>query len=314
MDLEALVTDELRDDMGSYSLLWFDVEASSRRPPHARVGVRLPDGTESEGTFTGDGPIDAVFRAINAAAGREAKLREFRVDAVTGGQDALGETSVVLELGDVTGLGPGRLDRHHRGRRAAPTCARSPTPSAAARRPSARPRPRWPRPPPTERAFKHRGGGRRGRRRRMVSGMPTGAAASTTRPAALDEPTLCAAFARTAAERGDAVALRTPGDGVASPGASTPSECAAIAAGLAALGVGRGDTVAIMLTNRPEFHVVDCAAMHLGAVPFSIYNTSSPEQTRVPARRRRQPRRDLRAGVPGPGARGARPPAPRSST
>jgi 2-isopropylmalate synthase len=107
MDLEALATDELRDDMGSYSLLWFDVEASSRRPPHARVGVRLPDGTESEGTFTGDGPIDAVFRAINAAAGREAKLREFRVDAVTGGQDALGETSVVLELGDVTASGQG---------------------------------------------------------------------------------------------------------------------------------------------------------------------------------------------------------------
>jgi 2-isopropylmalate synthase len=107
MDLEALATDELRDDIGSYSLLWFDVEASSRRPPHARVGVRLPDGTESEGTFTGDGPIDAIFRAINAAAGREAKLREFRVDAVTGGQDALGETSVVLELGDVTASGQG---------------------------------------------------------------------------------------------------------------------------------------------------------------------------------------------------------------
>ena len=107
MDLEALATDELRDDMGSYSLLWFDVEASSRRPPHARVGVRLPDGTESEGSFTGDGPIDAVFRAINAAAAREAKLREFRVDAVTGGQDALGETSVVLELGDVTASGQG---------------------------------------------------------------------------------------------------------------------------------------------------------------------------------------------------------------
>src|SRR6195256_3286268 len=107
MDLEALATDELRDDIGSYSLLWFDVEASSRRPPHARVGVRLPDGTESEGTFTGDGPIDAIFRAINAAAGREAKLREFRVDAVTGGQDALGGTSVGLQLGDVTASGQG---------------------------------------------------------------------------------------------------------------------------------------------------------------------------------------------------------------
>ena len=40
----------------------------------------------------------------------------------------------------------------------------------------------------------------------------------------------------------------------------------------------RGDTVGIMLTNRPEFHLADTAALHLGAVPFSIYNTSSPEQ------------------------------------
>ncbi|HEY5854634.1 MAG TPA: long-chain fatty acid--CoA ligase, partial [Aldersonia sp.] len=51
-----------------------------------------------------------------------------------------------------------------------------------------------------------------------------------------------------------------------------------IAAGLAALGVGHGDTVGIMLANRPEFHLVDTAALHLGAVPFSIYNTSSPDQ------------------------------------
>jgi 2-isopropylmalate synthase len=99
MDLEALVTDELREESGAYTLEWFDVEASSRRPPHARVGVRSPDDEELEGSFTGDGPIDAVFRAINAATGLEARLREFRVDAVTGGQDALGEVSVVVELG-----------------------------------------------------------------------------------------------------------------------------------------------------------------------------------------------------------------------
>jgi len=107
MDLEALVTDELRDEIPSYTLEWFEVEASSRRPPHATVGVRLPDGSEASGSFTGDGPIDAIFHAINAATGQDAKLREFRVDAVTGGQDALGDTSVVLELGGVTGAGQG---------------------------------------------------------------------------------------------------------------------------------------------------------------------------------------------------------------
>ena len=42
----------------------------------------------------------------------------------------------------------------------------------------------------------------------------------------------------------------------------------AFAASFAALGVKRGDTVGIMLTNRPEFHLVDAAALHLGAQEF----------------------------------------------
>jgi 2-isopropylmalate synthase len=115
MDLEALVHDELREEVPGYHLEWFDVEASSRRPPHATVAVRMPDGSTAEGSFTGDGPVDAIFRALNSATGLDAKLREFRVDAVTGGQDALGETSVVLELAGQTAGRAGRRHRHHRG-------------------------------------------------------------------------------------------------------------------------------------------------------------------------------------------------------
>ncbi|HEX8085049.1 MAG TPA: 2-isopropylmalate synthase [Solirubrobacteraceae bacterium] len=107
MDLEALVHDELREEVPGYHLEWFDVEASSRRPPHATVAIRTPDGAVVEGSFTGDGPVDAIFRAINAATKLDARLREFRVDAVTGGQDALGETSVVLEVAGQTAAGQG---------------------------------------------------------------------------------------------------------------------------------------------------------------------------------------------------------------
>ncbi len=108
MDLEALVTDELRgEDISGYALDWFEVEASSRRPPHARVSVTLPDGGTGEGSFTGDGPIDAVFRAINAAVGVDAKLGEFTIGAVTEGQDALGEVSVVVEVDGSSGAGQG---------------------------------------------------------------------------------------------------------------------------------------------------------------------------------------------------------------
>ena len=107
MDLEALVTDEMREDLGSYTLLWFEVEASSRRPPHATVGVQTPAGEERRGSFTGDGPVDAVFRAINAATESEGRLREFRVDAVTSGEDALGEVSVVIDVGGRPASGQG---------------------------------------------------------------------------------------------------------------------------------------------------------------------------------------------------------------
>jgi 2-isopropylmalate synthase len=107
MDLEALVTDELREEIAGYALEWFEVDASSLRPPHAKVSITLPDGTASPGSFTGDGPIDAVFQAINVATGIAAKLSEFTIGAVTEGQDALGEVSIVLEVDGFTGAGQG---------------------------------------------------------------------------------------------------------------------------------------------------------------------------------------------------------------
>ncbi|HEY7594723.1 MAG TPA: long-chain fatty acid--CoA ligase [Actinophytocola sp.] len=94
----------------------------------------------------------------------------------------------------------------------------------------------------------------------------------------LSFPTLCAAFQDFVARTPDAVVLRTPGDAVTVTWRQWDQRVRSIAAGLAALGVGRGDTVGLMLTNRPEFHLADAAALHLGAAPFSIYNTSAPEQ------------------------------------
>src|SRR5271154_2250722 len=108
MDLEALVTDELRSgDITGYSLDWFEVDVSSLRPAHAKVSVTLPADGVRTGSFTGDGPIDAVFQAINSATGVAAKLSEFTISAVTEGQDALGEVAVVLEVEGVTGAGQG---------------------------------------------------------------------------------------------------------------------------------------------------------------------------------------------------------------
>ena len=98
------------------------------------------------------------------------------------------------------------------------------------------------------------------------------------RPRALDATTMCEAFQITVAERADQVALRTLGGGVSITFGEYADRVRRLAGGLHALGVRAGDTVGFMLTNRPEFHLLDTATMHLGATPFSIYNTSSPEQ------------------------------------
>jgi len=98
------------------------------------------------------------------------------------------------------------------------------------------------------------------------------------RPQALGAATMCEAFQLTAAEQGDNPALRLKDADYEASFAEYAETARKRAAGLAALGVGHGDTLGFMLVNRPAFFLTDCAAMHLGAACFSLYNTSSPEQ------------------------------------
>jgi long-chain acyl-CoA synthetase len=86
------------------------------------------------------------------------------------------------------------------------------------------------------------------------------------------------AFDLTVAALGDAVAIRTKGDEVTLTWTQWRARTRDLAGGLHRLGLRRGQTLAILLSNRPEFHVVDMAAVTLGATPFSIYQTYAPNQ------------------------------------
>jgi long-chain acyl-CoA synthetase len=97
-------------------------------------------------------------------------------------------------------------------------------------------------------------------------------------PAAADAATIAEAFRITAAERAAEVAIRTKGDAFTITWGELRERVDALARGLAGLGLGHGDTIALMLSNRPEFHLCDLAAITLGATPFSIYNTYTPDQ------------------------------------
>jgi len=85
------------------------------------------------------------------------------------------------------------------------------------------------------------------------------------------------AFLITVERLGDDLAIEAP-DHYSISWSDLRRRVDAIAGGLAGLGVGKGDTVAIMFNNRPEFIPCDLGAVALGAVPFSIYQTSTPEQ------------------------------------
>ena len=100
----------------------------------------------------------------------------------------------------------------------------------------------------------------------------------TRKHPALDATTIAEAFRITAADRCDEVAIRTKGDAFTITWGELRERVDALAGGLAKLGLRRGDTIALMLSNRPEFHLCDLAAMMLGATPFSIYNTYAPPQ------------------------------------
>ena len=97
---------------------------------------------------------------------------------------------------------------------------------------------------------------------------------------AVGAATIAEAFRITAADRADEVAVRTKGDEIAWTWGELRERVDALAAGLAGLGLERGDTVALLFGNRPEFHLCDLAVVTAGATPFSIYMQYGPEQIR----------------------------------
>src|SRR5215470_15072775 len=98
------------------------------------------------------------------------------------------------------------------------------------------------------------------------------------RPGSLQANTMCEAFQATVGAMGGAPAFRFKGSDFEASWSEYGEIVRRRAAGLAALGVERGDSIGFMLVNRPAHYLTDTAAMHLGAATFSIYNTSSPEQ------------------------------------
>jgi len=105
-DLRIIVQDEIRALRPVWKLDSFEVSSGTRIKPYAKV-VLLKKGKSLIGESSGDGPVDACFKAMDKITNFKARLEDFRLEAVTSGKDALGQVSLKLHTRGSTVSGRG---------------------------------------------------------------------------------------------------------------------------------------------------------------------------------------------------------------
>ncbi len=96
-DLRTIVEDEVRLTKPTWTLNSFEINSGTKIKPKAQV-VLIRAGRNLSGVSSGDGPVDACFKAIDKITGYKVKLEDFRLEAVTAGKDALGQASLKLKV------------------------------------------------------------------------------------------------------------------------------------------------------------------------------------------------------------------------
>ena len=97
-DVVVLIEKHMTDVPSHWSLVSLHTTAGTSVVPTATVSIRRPDGRIVQDAAIGDGPVDAIFKAVERVTGVAANLREFAVRGVTAGKDAQGEVSLELEV------------------------------------------------------------------------------------------------------------------------------------------------------------------------------------------------------------------------
>ncbi len=106
-DILALVNEETRRTADHFELLDVRVTSSAKTTPHAEVTMRIGGGEECIAEASGDGMVDACYKAIYKLAGVQPALERYSVKAITGGTDALGEVSCLVCSDGMTVAGQG---------------------------------------------------------------------------------------------------------------------------------------------------------------------------------------------------------------
>jgi 2-isopropylmalate synthase len=106
-DIESVVAQELRTISEVYHLEHVQVSCGDHSVPTATVKLIGPDGQVVAHSATGTGPVDAVYKAIDQITKVPCRLKEFSVNSVTEGIDAVGEVVVRVESEGITYTGRG---------------------------------------------------------------------------------------------------------------------------------------------------------------------------------------------------------------
>jgi 2-isopropylmalate synthase len=96
-DIEALVDDQLELTGGLWELVGLQVTSGSSTIPTATVTLKDSSGETVQDASIGDGPVDAIYSAIQRLTGIKVNLTDYRIRAVTKGKEALGEVQIELE-------------------------------------------------------------------------------------------------------------------------------------------------------------------------------------------------------------------------
>ncbi|MBD3310709.1 2-isopropylmalate synthase [Candidatus Woesearchaeota archaeon] len=92
-DLRVIIEDDVRGYAGTYELISFQASSTQGEGCTAKVVLGY-DGAVSKEAACGDGPVDAAGIAIEKMTGRRIRVDDFKLDAITGGKDAIGEVTL----------------------------------------------------------------------------------------------------------------------------------------------------------------------------------------------------------------------------
>jgi len=105
-DLVAIIEQELSDFQRTYELDYLHITSGTTTTPTATIGLKTKEGVKSDAS-TGDGPVDAAFKAIERITGISVILEDYKLESVSKGKDAIGQASIKVQYNDKVYKGKG---------------------------------------------------------------------------------------------------------------------------------------------------------------------------------------------------------------